>query len=203
MIDPLDEENPATKGRGTRITISEKETALADFIVGNKVEGEDDKRYVRKFGEDKVYRVSARFDVSTKFSDWAETDLLKVTGFDIVRLRGSRPKINDADEYEGYEDDSAEEEEEEEDGEYEYEEEEVDENDSELADSSDEEETDEEETDELESELEDYEESDEEEYEYEEEEENDSEEVEDEEELWDSEETEPSSKTHRRFAEGA
>ena len=101
VIDPLDEENPATKGRGTRITISEKETALADFIVGNKVEGEDDKRYVRKFGEDKVYRVSARFDVSTKFSDWAETDLLKVTGFDITRLRGSRPKINDADEYEG------------------------------------------------------------------------------------------------------
>lgn len=101
VIDPLDEENPATKGRGTRITISEKDTALADFIVGNKVEGEDDKRYVRKLGEDKVYRVSARFDVSTKFSDWAETDLLKVSGFDIVRLRGSRPKINAADEYEG------------------------------------------------------------------------------------------------------
>ncbi len=101
VIDPLDEENPATKGRGTRITISEKETALADFIVGNKVEGEDEKRYVRKIGEDKVYRVSSRFDVSTKFSDWAETDLLKVSGFDIVRLRGSRPKINDADEYEG------------------------------------------------------------------------------------------------------
>ncbi len=101
VIDPLDEENPATKGRGLRITISEKETALADFIVGNKVEGDEDKRYVRKFGEEKVYKVSARFDVSTKFSDWAETDLLKVTGFDITRLRGSRPKINDADEYEG------------------------------------------------------------------------------------------------------
>lgn len=101
VIDPLDEENPATKGRGLRITISEKQTPLADFIVGNKVEGEEDKRYVRKFNEDKVYKVSARFDVSTKFSDWAETDLLKVTGFDITRLRGSRPKINDADEYEG------------------------------------------------------------------------------------------------------
>ena len=101
VIDPADEENPATKGRGLRITITEKQTALADFIVGNKVEGEDDKRYVRKFGEDKVYKVHARFDVSTKFSDWAETDLLKVSGFDITRLRGSRPKINAADEYEG------------------------------------------------------------------------------------------------------
>ena len=101
VIDPLDEENPATKGRGTRITISHKETALADLIVGNKVEGSEDKRYVRKKDEDKVYVVSARFDVSTKFSDWAETDLLKVTGFDITRLRGSRPKINGDDEYEG------------------------------------------------------------------------------------------------------
>lgn len=101
VIDPLDEENPATKGRGMRITISEKDTALADFIVGNKVEGDEDKRYVRKFGEDKVYKVSAKFDVSTKFSDWAETDLLKTSGFDIIRLRGSRPKINDQDEYEG------------------------------------------------------------------------------------------------------
>lgn len=101
VIDPLDEENPATKGRGMRITISEKDTALADFIVGNKVEGDEDKRYVRKFGEDKVYKVSAKFDVSTKFSDWAETDLLKTSGFDITRLRGSRPKINEQDEYEG------------------------------------------------------------------------------------------------------
>lgn len=101
VIDPLDEDNPATKGRGTRITITEKETALADFIVGSKAEGDDDKRYVRKFGEDKVYKVSAKFDVSTKFSDWAETDLLKASGFDMIRLRGSRPKINDQDEYEG------------------------------------------------------------------------------------------------------
>lgn len=101
VIDPLDEDNPSTKGRGTRITISQKDVPLADFIVGHKVEGSDDKRYVRKFGEDKVYVVSAKFDVSTKFADWAETDLLKVSGWDIIRLRGSRPKINDQDEYEG------------------------------------------------------------------------------------------------------
>ena len=101
VLDPLDEENPATKGRGLRITITEKQTALADLIIGNKVEGDEDKRYVRNFGENKVYRISARFDVSTKFSDWAETDLLKVAGFDVTRLRGSRPKINEADEYEG------------------------------------------------------------------------------------------------------
>ncbi len=101
VIDPLDEENPSTKGRGTRITLSERDIALADFIVGNKVEGSEDKRYLRKFGEDKVYKVAARFDVSTKFADWAETDLLKASGSDITRLRASRPKINANDEYEG------------------------------------------------------------------------------------------------------
>lgn len=100
VIDPLDDANPATKGRGTRITISENDVALADLIVGNK-DHDGDKRYVRKVGEDKVYLVSAKFDVSTKFADWAETDLLKVSGFDIIRLRGSRPKFNAADEYEG------------------------------------------------------------------------------------------------------
>lgn len=103
VIDPLDEENPATKGRGKRITLNERDTPVADFIIGKEVEGDGDKCYVRKWGEDKVYKVSnrSRFDVSTRFADWAETDLLKVAGLDITRVRGSRPKINDADEYEG------------------------------------------------------------------------------------------------------
>ncbi len=101
VIDPLDEENPSTKGRGKRITLSERELALADFIVGNKVEGSEDKVYLRKFGEDKVYKVAARFDVSTKFADWAETDLLKASGSDITRLRAVRPIINADKEHEG------------------------------------------------------------------------------------------------------
>lgn len=101
VIDPLDEENPATKGRGTRITLSERDLPLADFIVGNKVEGSEDKRYLRKFGEDKVYKVAAKFDVSTKFADWAETDLLKASGSDITRLRAVRPIINADKEHEG------------------------------------------------------------------------------------------------------
>lgn len=101
VIDPLDLEDASTKGRGTRIKLMENEQTLADFIVGKKVEGSEDKVYLRKFGEDKVYKVSAKFDVSTKFSDWAETDLLKASGSDITRLRASRPRKNADDEYEG------------------------------------------------------------------------------------------------------
>ena len=104
VIDPLDEKNTALKGRGSRITLFEKgDTALADFIIGKKVEGSDDKRYVRKADEQKVYVIAMRFDVSTKFADWAETNLLKLNGIDLVKLRASQPKYNDQDELEGVE----------------------------------------------------------------------------------------------------
>ncbi|MFM9966584.1 MAG: hypothetical protein ACKV2Q_35855 [Planctomycetaceae bacterium] len=93
VIDPLDQEDASTSGRGTRIKLTENDVTLADFIVGKKVEGSEEKVYLRKFGEDKVYKVAAKFDVSTKFADWAETDLLKVSGSDITRVRGSRPII--------------------------------------------------------------------------------------------------------------
>ncbi len=104
VIDPLDEENAATKGRGQRITLSQKgDFVLADLIVGKKVEGDDEKRYIRRADEDKVYMVRAKFDISTKFADWAETDLLKLAGFDVLRVRASQPKYNQDDELEGTE----------------------------------------------------------------------------------------------------
>lgn len=104
VIDPLDEENTAIKGRGTRITLFEKgDTPLADFIVGKKVEGSEDKRYIRKADEANVYMVNAKFDVSTKFADWAETDLLKISGWDLVKLKATRPNYNDDGELEGVE----------------------------------------------------------------------------------------------------
>ncbi len=104
VIDPLDEESTATKGRGQRITLSQKgDIVLADLIVGKKVEGDEEKRYIRRADEDKVYMVRAKFDVSTKFADWAETDLLKLAGFDVLRVRASQPKYNENDELEGTE----------------------------------------------------------------------------------------------------
>jgi len=104
VIDPLDEKNTILKGRGTRITLLETgDTALADFIIGKKVEGSEDKRYVRKADEKNVYVIAMKFDVSTKFADWAETNLLKLNGTDLVKLRASQPKYNDQEELEGVE----------------------------------------------------------------------------------------------------
>ena len=104
VIDPVDPENQSLKGRGTRVTLLQTgDVPVADLIVGKKVEGSEEKRYVRKSDEDNVYMVQAKFDISTKFSDWAETDLLKVSETDLTRLRGSRPKLNEARELEGHE----------------------------------------------------------------------------------------------------
>ena len=104
VIDPLDEKNTVLKGRGTRITLFEKgDTTLADFIIGKKVEGSEDKRYVRKADEMSVYVIAMKFDVSTKFADWAETNLLKLNGVDLVKLRASQPKYNDQEELESVE----------------------------------------------------------------------------------------------------
>ena len=104
VIDPLDEKNTALKGRGTRITLlTAGDIPLADFIIGKKVEGSEDKRYLRRADEPKVYVVAMKFDVSTKFSDWAETNLLKLNGVDLVKLKASQPKYNDQDEFESVE----------------------------------------------------------------------------------------------------
>ena len=104
VIDPLDEKNKVLKGRGTRITLFEQgDTPLADFIIGKKVEGSEDKLYLRRADEKKVYVVAMKFDVSTKFADWAETNLLKLNGLDLVKLRASQPKYNDQEEIENVE----------------------------------------------------------------------------------------------------
>ena len=64
---------------------------LADYIIGNKAEvagGEATtaRYYVRNPGEEEVYIAECKMDLSAKFSDWIEPELLKVTGDDITHL---------------------------------------------------------------------------------------------------------------------
>ena len=87
VIDPLDETNPALKGRGERVTIKGKnDEILADIILGKKVEGNEKFRFVRLPGQRRVYAARVDVDISTKFSDWIETDLLKVYKSDITQV---------------------------------------------------------------------------------------------------------------------
>lgn len=79
VIDPLDETNPSLKGRGQRITLTAKDgSILCDYIVGKKVEGRNDAYYVRIPDENETYLATLKIDLSTKFADWIEPDLLQL-----------------------------------------------------------------------------------------------------------------------------
>ncbi|MCR9246556.1 MAG: DUF4340 domain-containing protein [bacterium] len=84
--DPLDASNDV-EGRGTRVTM--KDTAgnvLADLIVGKELDGKLDVYYVREPEKRRTYSTKLDGELSTKFSDWIETDLLKAKAFDIQSI---------------------------------------------------------------------------------------------------------------------
>ncbi|MFN0195983.1 MAG: DUF4340 domain-containing protein [Planctomycetaceae bacterium] len=79
VLDPMDVASTALKGRGQRLTIKgESDTVLADYIIGNPIEGKSDEYFVRRPDEDAVYRTKLAINLSAKFSDWIEADLLKL-----------------------------------------------------------------------------------------------------------------------------
>ena len=88
VIDPLDEKSSVLKGRGDRIILrDENEDIVADYIVGKKVEEEnhDDSRYyIRRPKESETYIANLSIDISTKFADWIEPDLLMLESKDII-----------------------------------------------------------------------------------------------------------------------
>ena len=87
VIDPLDETATSLQGRGKRVTIKgENEVVLADLIIGKDVEGREGFRFVRVLEQKRVYAAKADVDISTKFEDWIEKDLLQVERDQIDRV---------------------------------------------------------------------------------------------------------------------
>jgi hypothetical protein len=96
VIDPLDESAVALKGRGQRVTIKgENDKILADLIIGKEVEGRDKFRFVRIPGQKRVYACRIDIDISTKFSDWIEADLLQVNKDNIKQVTLRDYSINE------------------------------------------------------------------------------------------------------------
>ncbi|MBM3973919.1 MAG: DUF4340 domain-containing protein [Planctomycetes bacterium] len=86
VVDPLDG-GADTKGRGTRVTMKDSAgNVLADLIVGKEVEKKTQVRYLRVPGKKRVYAAKLDGEVSTKFADWIETDLLKAQSWDIAKV---------------------------------------------------------------------------------------------------------------------
>lgn len=86
VLDPLDEKAPL-KGRGKRVTLRDKNgRVLADLILG-KAAGREGVRYARVPGQGRVYATRMGEEVSAKFSDWIETDLLQLDAWQMARVR--------------------------------------------------------------------------------------------------------------------
>ena len=79
VVDPLDTKSTGLKGFGKRVTLKDgSDKVLADFLIGKEVKDHPDQRYVRVPGQKRTYGVNVKVDLSTRFADWIETNLLKL-----------------------------------------------------------------------------------------------------------------------------
>ena len=79
VVDPLDTKATGLKGFGKRVTLKDaSDKVLADFLIGKEVKDHPDLRYVRVPGQKRTYAVNVKVDLSTRFADWIETNLLKL-----------------------------------------------------------------------------------------------------------------------------
>jgi len=87
VVDPLDESAAGLSGRGKRVTLrGAGGEVLADFIVGKQPEGRTGYRFVRIPGQKRVYAAKMDIDLSTRFEDWIEKDLLQVGRDDLAQI---------------------------------------------------------------------------------------------------------------------
>ncbi len=96
VVDPLDEKAETLKGRGQRVTLmKEGGAALADLIIGKEVEGQNGTFYCRKADEAQTYKTQLKVEISTKFADWVEADLLKLERDNITRLDSVQTTVSE------------------------------------------------------------------------------------------------------------
>ncbi len=86
-VDPNAKEGEKDESRGTRVTLRDSGgNPLVDLIIGKQVEGQNQRYYVRQPEKNNVYIAEITADLSAKFSDWIEPDLLKLNQADIVQV---------------------------------------------------------------------------------------------------------------------
>jgi hypothetical protein len=85
VVDPTSASAASLPGAGTRVKLTDEAgNALVDLIVGKPVKDTPELRYVRVPGKDRVYPAKVALDqLSTRFEDWIEKDLLKLSTTDI------------------------------------------------------------------------------------------------------------------------
>ncbi len=97
LLDPLDASITETEGRGDRITLrGGGDTPLVDLIIGKKKEGSNSTYYIRKSDEDRFFLSEVKIELSTKFKDWIEPDLLSLKQDDIKSVMIDRYSVDEA-----------------------------------------------------------------------------------------------------------
>ena len=87
VIDPTDLTATSLVGRGTRITVKDaSDETLADLIVGRPVEGRPGLRFVRSPNQKRVYTARFEANISIRFEDWIEKNLLEVERDQVVHI---------------------------------------------------------------------------------------------------------------------
>ncbi|RLT03333.1 MAG: DUF4340 domain-containing protein [Planctomycetota bacterium] len=86
-VDLAAKDGEKDESRGTRVTLRDVGgNPLVDLIIGKPVEGQNQRYYVRQPEKNNVYIAEIGTDLSAKFSDWIEPDLLKLSEADIVQV---------------------------------------------------------------------------------------------------------------------
>jgi hypothetical protein len=96
VIDPMDEDTTTLQGRGTRITLRSAAGAapLAELILGKTIPDREGLRYVRIPEKNRVYSAEVDLDLTTRFSDWIDTDLLDVSALNARKVSYDTRKVN-------------------------------------------------------------------------------------------------------------
>ncbi|HWE36840.1 MAG TPA: DUF4340 domain-containing protein [Isosphaeraceae bacterium] len=95
VLDPKESKSVGTEGLGKRIILTNKsDETLADLIIGKEVPDRPGQRFVRVPGKNRTYGVNLTLDLSTKFADWIETNLLKLDSSRVRRLVFDHDKID-------------------------------------------------------------------------------------------------------------
>ncbi|MFO0917855.1 MAG: DUF4340 domain-containing protein [Planctomycetaceae bacterium] len=86
VLDPKAEKAENLKGIGNRLTLKKENTVLADYIIGKQVPGSAGYYYVRRPDEKQTFKAKVQLDLSTKFTDWIESDVLNLDGMKLTEL---------------------------------------------------------------------------------------------------------------------
>ncbi len=107
VVDPRNDDIVDIESVGQSVTLRDaNDDVLVDLIIGDQADEDQDNMmaepgseetfyYVRRADETNVYRIPLNIELSTKFADWIEPDLLQMEATDVVQLEMNNYKIEE------------------------------------------------------------------------------------------------------------